>query len=113
MQNCVCMNSAPACIFASSPLGCQSAGGSTGSSVGHVDRRNQALQRERPLDEFRGVGGNRRGKLGGNHETSVPQVLLQITDGAARRLLLRGQIHSSCPVSAASVARRVSASAPR
>jgi len=53
-------------------------------TVGHVDRVTSPRSRERASDEFGGVGGDRRGKLGGYDETSVPQVLLQLADGATR-----------------------------
>ena len=53
-------------------------------TVGHIDRGGESPQRERTSDEFGGVGGDRRGKLGGYDETSVPQVLLQLADGATR-----------------------------
>ena len=53
-------------------------------AVGHIDRGGEPAQRERVVDEFGGVGGHRRGKLGGDDETSVLQVPLQLADGATR-----------------------------
>src|SRR5439155_24505707 len=53
-------------------------------AVGHIDRGDEPAQRERVIDEFGGIGGHRRGKLGGNDETSVLQMPLQLADGATR-----------------------------
>jgi hypothetical protein len=53
-------------------------------AVGHIDRGDEPAQCERVIDEFGGIGGHRRGKLGGDDETSVPQVPLELADGATR-----------------------------